>query len=40
MQKGEHWDSTTSTMVKSYKMAKAKVKGEKPDVGEHQKFGT
>jgi general stress protein 26 len=40
VQKGEHWDSDTSTMVKSYKMAKAKLKGEQPDIGEHEKFGS
>lgn len=38
--KGEHWDSNSSTMVKSYKMAKAKVKGETPDMGEHESFGS
>ncbi|WP_373185899.1 pyridoxamine 5'-phosphate oxidase family protein [Halopseudomonas sp.] len=40
VQKGEHWDADTSTMVKSYKMAKAKLKGELPDIGEHEKFGS
>lgn len=37
--KGEHWDADSSTMVKSYKMAKAKLKGELPNIGEHEKFG-
>jgi len=40
IQKGEHWDSDTSKMVKSFKMAKAKIKGEVPDIGENEKFGT
>lgn len=38
--KGEHWDSDTSKMVKLFQMAKGKAKGELPDVGEHEKFGT
>lgn len=38
--KGEHWDADSSTMVKSFKMAKAKLKGELPELGEHEKFGT
>ncbi|WP_214000682.1 pyridoxamine 5'-phosphate oxidase family protein [Arsukibacterium sp.] len=40
IQKGEHWDSDSSKMMKSIKTMTAKVKGEKPDLGEHQKFGT
>lgn len=40
VQKGEHWDSDSSKMMKSVKTMTAKVKGEKPDLGEHQKFGT
>jgi hypothetical protein len=27
-------------MVKSVKTVAAKIKGEQPDLGEHQKFGT
>lgn len=38
--KGEHWDSNSSNMVKSFKTIKAKLKNEQPDLGEHQKFGT
>lgn len=38
--KGEHWNSDSSKMVKSVKTATAKMKGEKPDLGEHEKFGT
>lgn len=40
IQKGEHWNSDSSKMMKSVKTLTAKVKGEKPDLGEHQKFGT
>lgn len=38
--KGEHWNSDSSKMVKSIKTATAKMKGDKPDLGEHEKFGT
>ena len=38
--KGEHWDSSSSAMVKSVKTVAAKMKGEQPDLGEHEKFGT
>ncbi|MBV2128820.1 pyridoxamine 5'-phosphate oxidase family protein [Arsukibacterium indicum] len=38
--KGEHWDSSSSAMVKSVKTMTAKIKGEQPDLGEHEKFGT
>ena len=38
--KGEHWDSSSSAMVKSVKTVTAKMKGEQPDLGEHEKFGT
>ena len=38
VEKGEHWNSDSSTMVKLYKMGKAKAKGELPDVGEHETF--
>jgi len=37
--KGEHWNSDSSAMVKSVKTAKAKLKNEQPDLGEHKKFG-
>ena len=40
VQKGEHWDSDSSKMMKSLKTMTAKVKGQKPDLGEHEKFGT
>ena len=40
VQKGEHWNSDSSKMVKSVKTAKAKIKGEQPELGEHEKFGT
>jgi general stress protein 26 len=40
VQKGEHWDSDSSAMVKMFKTVQAKVKGEQPNLGEHQKFGT
>ena len=40
VQKGEHWNSDSSKMVKSAKTAAAKMKGKKPDLGEHEKFGT
>ncbi|PKM20626.1 MAG: pyridoxamine 5'-phosphate oxidase [Gammaproteobacteria bacterium HGW-Gammaproteobacteria-15] len=40
VQKGEHWDSDSSAMVKMFKTAQAKVKGKQPDLGEHEKFGT
>lgn len=40
VQKGEHWNSDSSKMVKSVKTAAAKLKGERPDLGEHEKFGT
>jgi len=39
VQKGEHWNSDSSKMVKSIKTATAKIKGEQPDLGEHEKFG-
>ncbi|MDX1676255.1 pyridoxamine 5'-phosphate oxidase family protein [Arsukibacterium sp.] len=38
--KGEHWDSDSSKMMKSLKTITAKVKGQQPDLGEHEKFGT
>ena len=40
VEKGEHWDCDTSKMVKTLKMAKAKLKKEQPDIGEHETFGT
>jgi general stress protein 26 len=40
VEKGEHWDGDTSKMVKTLKMAKAKLKKEQPDIGEHETFGT
>lgn len=40
VQKGEHWDSDSSAMVKMFKTVQAKVKGEQPNLGEHEKFGT
>lgn len=40
VQKGEHWDSDSSKMVKTFKMAKAKLNKEMPDIGEHETFGT
>jgi general stress protein 26 len=39
VEKGEHWNSDSSKMVKSVKTAAAKIKGEQPDLGEHEKFG-
>jgi hypothetical protein len=39
VQKGEHWNSDSSKMVESVKTATAKIKGEQPDLGEHEKFG-
>jgi hypothetical protein len=39
IQKGEHWNSDSSKMVKSIKTAKARAQGEQPDLGEHEKFG-
>ncbi|PPK50212.1 pyridoxamine 5'-phosphate oxidase family protein [Marinobacter persicus] len=39
VQKGEHWDSDSSKMVKSIKTTKARIEGEQPDLGEHEKFG-
>ncbi len=39
VEKGEHWNSDSSKMVKSVKTAAAKVKGKQPDLGEHEKFG-
>lgn len=38
--KGEHWNSDSSKMIKSVKTAAARARGEKPDLGEHEKFGT
>ncbi|MBS3805089.1 MAG: pyridoxamine 5'-phosphate oxidase family protein [Oleiphilaceae bacterium] len=38
--KGEHWNSDTSKMVMFYKQAVATAKGEMPNLGEHEKFGT
>ncbi|WP_166254790.1 pyridoxamine 5'-phosphate oxidase family protein [Marinobacter salicampi] len=38
--KGEHWNSDSSKMVQFFKMAKANVQDETPDLGEHEKFGT
>jgi general stress protein 26 len=40
VQKGEHWDSDSSKMMKSVKTMTAKMKGQQPDLGEHEKFGT
>jgi general stress protein 26 len=39
VQKGEHWNSDSSKMVKSIKTVIAKAKGEQPDLGENEKFG-
>lgn len=35
----EYWDSTSSSMVQLFKIAKANVTGEIPDMGEHDKLG-
>jgi len=35
---GEHWDSDTSKVGFLYQVAKANVTGEKPNLGENQKF--
>ncbi|SFR47304.1 General stress protein 26 [Marinobacter daqiaonensis] len=40
VEKGEHWNSDSSKMVKLVKTAKAKAKNEQPDLGENEKFGT
>ena len=39
VEKGEHWNSDSSKMIKSAKTVAAKVKGKQPDLGEHEKFG-
>ena len=39
VEKGEHWNSNSSKMVKSAKTAAAKIKGKQPELGEHEKFG-
>ena len=40
VEKGEYWNSESSKMLESIKTITAKMKGEKPDLGEHGKFGT
>jgi len=40
IRKGEHWNSESSKMVQFFKIAKANVQDETPDMGEHGKFGT
>ena len=35
----EYWDSTSSRMVQLFKIAKANIKHEMPDMGENEKFG-
>jgi general stress protein 26 len=40
IKRGEHWDSSSSKMVNSIKTMKARLTGEQPDLGEHEKFGT
>ncbi len=38
--RGEHWSSDSGKMAMVAKMAVAKAKGEQPDLGEHEKFGS
>ena len=35
--RAELWDGPSSSMVAAYEMAKAKLTGEKPDLGENRK---
>jgi len=37
--KGEHWDSESSSMIQAFKMLKASVTDQKPDLDENEKFG-
>lgn len=37
--KGEHWDTESSGIIQGFKMLKASVFDEKPDLGENEKFG-
>ena len=39
IEKGEHWDSENSKLIQTFKMLKASVTDERPDLGENQKFG-
>jgi len=36
-QRAELWDGPASSLVAAYEFAKAKVTGEKPDLGENRK---
>ncbi len=36
---GEHWDSEDNKILQFAELVKAKATGEKPDMGEHEKFG-
>jgi general stress protein 26 len=36
---GEHWDGINSRAIQAFKMLKANVTEEKPDMGENQRFG-
>ena len=35
----ESWESNSNKMVQLYKIAKANIKDEKPDMGDNQKYG-
>lgn len=37
--KGEHWDSDNSALVQGFKMLKASLLDQKPDLGKNEKFG-
>ena len=38
--KGEHWDSTSSKTVQLFEIAKANLTDTTPDMGENEEFGT
>ena len=37
--KGEHWNADSSSLVRGFKMLKANLKGEKPEMGVNETFG-
>ncbi len=37
---GEHWDATSSKALQLFEVAAANVTGSKPDVGDHEQFGS
>ncbi|MDA9951741.1 pyridoxamine 5'-phosphate oxidase family protein [Oligoflexaceae bacterium] len=40
VQAGEYWDGESSRILQIYELAKAKITGERPEMGENSKFGS